>query len=96
MNALTQTVPTTMVNTLEPTDRYATDDDRYRAVETRDKAADGRFILAVKTTGVYCRPICPSRTPEASQRAVLPAPGGGARRRLPGLPALRSGRLGAA
>ncbi len=64
MNALTQTVPTTMVNTLEPTDRYATDDARYRAVETRDKAADGRFILAVKTTGVYCRPICPSRTPK--------------------------------
>lgn len=55
---------TKMVRTLDPTDPYGTDDARYRAVETRDKAADGVFILAVKTTGVYCRPHCPSRTPK--------------------------------
>jgi AraC family transcriptional regulator, regulatory protein of adaptative response / DNA-3-methyladenine glycosylase II len=36
----------------------------YRAVETRDSRFDGRFFTAVKTTGIYCRPICPARTPK--------------------------------
>jgi len=36
-------------------------DPRFRAVSERDGAADGRFVYAVKTTGVYCRPSCPSR-----------------------------------
>jgi AraC family transcriptional regulator, regulatory protein of adaptative response / DNA-3-methyladenine glycosylase II len=35
----------------------------YRAVRQRDARFDGRFFIAVKTTGVYCRPICPARTP---------------------------------
>jgi AraC family transcriptional regulator, regulatory protein of adaptative response / methylated-DNA-[protein]-cysteine methyltransferase len=38
-----------------------TADPRWAAVEARDPAADGRFFYAVKTTGVYCRPSCPSR-----------------------------------
>jgi AraC family transcriptional regulator of adaptative response/methylated-DNA-[protein]-cysteine methyltransferase len=37
---------------------------RYRALEARNRDADGAFIVAVKTTGIYCRPICPSRTPK--------------------------------
>ncbi|MFV3131670.1 bifunctional transcriptional activator/DNA repair enzyme AdaA [Niveispirillum sp. KHB5.9] len=37
----------------------------YRAVETRDVRFDGRFFTAVLTTGIYCRPICPARTPKA-------------------------------
>src|SRR3546814_6491238 len=53
-----------MVRTIEPTERYATDDARYRAIESRDRAADGHFITAVTTTGIYCRPGCPSRTPK--------------------------------
>jgi AraC family transcriptional regulator, regulatory protein of adaptative response / DNA-3-methyladenine glycosylase II len=36
----------------------------YRAVATRDARFDGRFFTGVKTTGVYCRPICPARTPK--------------------------------
>lgn len=36
---------------------------RWRAVHDRDRAADGRFVFAVKTTGVYCRPSCPARRP---------------------------------
>ncbi|MCA0295480.1 MAG: helix-turn-helix domain-containing protein [Actinobacteria bacterium] len=36
---------------------------RYRAVETRDPRFDGAFVLAVRTTGIYCRPSCPARTP---------------------------------
>ena len=35
----------------------------YRAMALRDARFDGRFFTAVKTTGVYCRPICPARTP---------------------------------
>jgi len=37
---------------------------RWRAVATRDAAADGTFVYAVKTTGVFCRPTCPSRRPK--------------------------------
>jgi AraC family transcriptional regulator of adaptative response / DNA-3-methyladenine glycosylase II len=36
----------------------------YRAIGTRDARFDGRLFIAVKTTGVYCRPICPARTPK--------------------------------
>jgi len=36
----------------------------YRAVESRDARFDGRFFTAVLTTGVYCRPVCPARTPQ--------------------------------
>lgn len=35
----------------------------YRAVRSRDRRFDGRFFTAVLTTGIYCRPICPARTP---------------------------------
>src|SRR5690349_9572266 len=35
----------------------------YRAASSRDARFDGRFFTAVKTTGIYCRPICPARTP---------------------------------
>lgn len=38
---------------------------RYRAVATRDSRFDGAFVLAVRTTGIYCRPSCPARTPLA-------------------------------
>lgn len=33
----------------------------YQAVLARDYRFDGKFFVAVKTTGVYCRPICPAR-----------------------------------
>ena len=35
----------------------------YRAVSSRDSRFDGQFFTAVKTTGIFCRPICPARTP---------------------------------
>ncbi len=35
----------------------------YRAVQARDARFDGQFFTAVKTTGIYCRPACPARTP---------------------------------
>ena len=39
------------------------DDPRWAAVAGRDRSADGRFVYAVRTTGIYCRPSCPSRRP---------------------------------
>jgi AraC family transcriptional regulator, regulatory protein of adaptative response / DNA-3-methyladenine glycosylase II len=38
----------------------------YRALITRDARFDGRFFTAVRTTGIYCRPICPATTPKAA------------------------------
>jgi AraC family transcriptional regulator, regulatory protein of adaptative response / DNA-3-methyladenine glycosylase II len=35
----------------------------YRALRARDARFDGRFFVAVRTTGIYCRPVCPARTP---------------------------------
>ena len=35
----------------------------YRALKTRDARFDGRFFTGVRSTGVYCRPVCPARTP---------------------------------
>jgi AraC family transcriptional regulator of adaptative response / DNA-3-methyladenine glycosylase II len=35
----------------------------YRALKTRDVRFDGRLFVAVKTTGIYCRPVCPARLP---------------------------------
>jgi AraC family transcriptional regulator of adaptative response/methylated-DNA-[protein]-cysteine methyltransferase len=39
-----------------------TDDPRWARIVSRDKSADGRLWYSVSTTGVYCRPSCPSRT----------------------------------
>lgn len=36
----------------------------YRAIQTRDARFDGRLFIGVHTTGIYCRPICPARTPK--------------------------------
>jgi AraC family transcriptional regulator, regulatory protein of adaptative response / methylated-DNA-[protein]-cysteine methyltransferase len=44
---------------LEP----ATADSRWDAIISRDPAADGSFFYGVRTTGVYCRPTCPSKRP---------------------------------
>lgn len=38
--------------------------DRWRAVSRRDARADGSFFYSVATTGVFCRPSCPSRRPK--------------------------------
>jgi AraC family transcriptional regulator of adaptative response/methylated-DNA-[protein]-cysteine methyltransferase len=42
---------------------YTTPEARWRALAERDKAAMDAFIYAVKSTGVYCRPLCGSRLP---------------------------------
>lgn len=40
------------------------DEVRWTAVAAKDRAADGRFVYAVRTTGIFCRPSCPSRPPK--------------------------------
>jgi len=39
------------------------DDSRWQAVAGRDGRSDGKFVFAVSSTGVYCRPSCPSKRP---------------------------------
>jgi len=39
------------------------DDNLWQAVLARDARSDGRFVYAVQSTGIYCRPSCPSRRP---------------------------------
>lgn len=39
------------------------DETRWRLVLERDRAADGTFVYAVTSTGVFCKPSCPSRRP---------------------------------
>lgn len=36
----------------------------YEAIRSRDARFDGRFFTGVRTTGIYCRPVCPARTPK--------------------------------
>jgi AraC family transcriptional regulator, regulatory protein of adaptative response / DNA-3-methyladenine glycosylase II len=45
----------------------------YRALQTRDSRFDGRFFTAVKTTGIYCRPICPARIPKLENCQFFPS-----------------------
>jgi AraC family transcriptional regulator of adaptative response/methylated-DNA-[protein]-cysteine methyltransferase len=40
---------------------------RWKALAGRDTAADGTFVYGVTSTGVYCRPSCPSRRPRADR-----------------------------
>lgn len=51
-------------------DPPAPDDPRWLAVLARDATYDGRFVLGVRSTGIYCRPSCPARKP-ARERVVL-------------------------
>ncbi|MFC8681185.1 DNA-3-methyladenine glycosylase 2 family protein [Microbacterium ureisolvens] len=47
-------------------------DERYRAIDSRDPRFDGQFVTAVRSTGIYCRPSCPARTPKASNVTFYP------------------------
>jgi AraC family transcriptional regulator of adaptative response / DNA-3-methyladenine glycosylase II len=47
-------------------------DPRYLAVSARDRRFDGLFYTAVTSTGIYCRPICPARTPKPENVRFYP------------------------
>jgi AraC family transcriptional regulator, regulatory protein of adaptative response / DNA-3-methyladenine glycosylase II len=45
----------------------------YRALRTRDARFDGRFFTGVRTTGIFCRPVCPARLPRLENCVFLPS-----------------------
>jgi AraC family transcriptional regulator of adaptative response / DNA-3-methyladenine glycosylase II len=47
-------------------------DERYRAIDARDTRFDGQFVTAVHSTGIYCRPSCPARTPKRENVSFFP------------------------
>ncbi len=53
---------------------FTSDGDRWAAVEARDKAADGSFFYAVRTTGIYCRASCGARPPRRENVAYFSTP----------------------
>lgn len=50
-----------------------TDDQRYAAVSTRDARFDGMFFVCVRSTGIFCRPSCPARTPRREGVEFVPS-----------------------
>lgn len=46
----------------------------WHSVRVRDRAADGAFVYGVRSTGIYCRPSCPSRKPEREQIVFFALP----------------------
>ena len=58
-----------MTPVLQADPRFAS---RYRAVAGRDARFDGYFFTAVTTTGIYCRPSCPARTPARDRVRFYP------------------------
>ena len=53
---------TTLENPKKSVQVAVADDPRWARIVARDRSADGQFWYSVMTTGVYCRPSCPSRT----------------------------------
>lgn len=47
---------------------------RWQQVLARDRGADGSFVYAVRTTGVYCRPSCGARRPRPENVSFHPSP----------------------
>jgi AraC family transcriptional regulator of adaptative response / DNA-3-methyladenine glycosylase II len=43
-----------------------------RARKSRDARFDGQFYIGVRTTGIYCRPICPANTPKSENVTFFP------------------------
>lgn len=46
----------------------------YAALRARDRRFDGRFFVGVSSTGIYCRPVCPARTPLAANCTFYRSP----------------------
>jgi AraC family transcriptional regulator of adaptative response/methylated-DNA-[protein]-cysteine methyltransferase len=59
-------MPRTIFASSQPVHASARDEARWAAFAARDPAADGRFFVAVKTTGIYCRSSCPAKRPHRS------------------------------
>lgn len=53
---------------------FNTDDERWNAILKHDSQTDGAFWYGVKTTGIYCRPTCPSRRPKRENAVYFATP----------------------
>jgi AraC family transcriptional regulator of adaptative response/methylated-DNA-[protein]-cysteine methyltransferase len=67
-------MPTARSNSSQLKDGQLNDDERWQAMVARDPAQDGKFVFAVATTGVYCRPSCPARHPRRENVAFYSHP----------------------
>jgi AraC family transcriptional regulator of adaptative response/methylated-DNA-[protein]-cysteine methyltransferase len=50
------------------------DEARWKAILKRDPASNGAFVYAVRSTGIYCRPTCPSRRPKRAGVSFFESP----------------------
>ena len=55
--------------------RLSEDEAAWSAFERRDRRWDGRLVVAVSTTGIYCKPSCPARRPKREHVEFFPNPG---------------------
>jgi AraC family transcriptional regulator of adaptative response/methylated-DNA-[protein]-cysteine methyltransferase len=60
------------MNTQPPNHSFPDEETCWQAVERRDAQYDLRFFYAVRSTGIYCRPSCPSRRPRREQVNFCP------------------------
>ena len=63
-----------MFTAMPQASRSLTPEDMWEAARRRDQAYDGAFFVAVRTTGVYCRPSCKSRPPKRENVSFFISP----------------------
>jgi AraC family transcriptional regulator of adaptative response/methylated-DNA-[protein]-cysteine methyltransferase len=63
-----------MTNAATAINAVTSDEARWQAVLGREAALDGAFVYAVRSTGIYCRPSCPSKRPRRAQVAFYEVP----------------------
>ena len=66
--------PDTIFAAHPPLPSFPSADARWEAVSQRDPRADGAFLYAVRTTGIYCRPTCHSRLPRRENVSFYETP----------------------
>jgi methylphosphotriester-DNA--protein-cysteine methyltransferase len=62
-----------------PHPQFDDDTTRWTAVQSKDPEADGAFVYAVKTTKIYCRPVCKARLARRANVSFYPSPTDAAR-----------------
>ena len=65
-------MPMTETRQTEASRAFPRDEERWQAIKRRDAAFDGKFVFAVSTTGVFCRPSCASRPAKRENVSFFP------------------------
>ncbi len=75
-NATGITIVATLIPTTDNDDEPTIGDEErhWQSVLARDAEAEGAFVYAVRTTGIYCRPTCPARRPRRENVAFFALP----------------------